>query len=580
MIPLRHRLACLALVVISLAATVSAQTAPTGKVTCAEDGFFIEIKKAHEANKVEEVDVKIGTGKTSDGNADDAECIYTTGMAVGDPNGATISQTDISGKNKLGYGTDSSGAANKAKCQGTLKDNAGLDTIEYTVAVEVVVRQTIRTVIDRELKYTMNLVCQLTKAVNAQAGTQGWVIDRAALTATSANGDTKTFTFPIEINFLATEGGTAIADGASYVMGAWVFIQVKETTPNTLFKFVTKKCWFSPATASSTHDIFFNNYCPVETDPAFDDFTAITSKADDKFNMKVKAFFFTATPADKISVTCDLFICLTDDTTDACTQRARLGTSSDTPKGCNMDSKRRRRNALPELLRKRRSVDDKNNRGWIEHRVVTSKQAILLDRNDVIVPTCGGDFVYDRVSKSCSNENLLEISGLYLPIPWNIEYANTSSQTFKDFANGKAYQLYALMQMTDGGNVIRGLEVVSAKKGSVILTIRIKYSESSNAASAFEVFQRAIERVPARQRTTTNTLNIRTDKVIEYVQVKRPSPSSGLNVENLTLIIVIVVLCAAVFISVIAVLKVRQARRGSSSNAGSEMKAHDNPNFS
>jgi hypothetical protein len=133
--------------------------------------------------------------------------------------------------------------------------------------------------------------------------------------------------------------------------------------------------------------------------------------------------------------------------------------------------------------------------------------------------------------------------------------------------------------MTDSPNVIVGLEVVSAKKGSVILTVRIKYSATSNAASAFEVFQRAILNVPARQRAT-NTLNIRSDKVIEYVQVKRPSPSSGLNVENLTLIIVIVVLCAAVFISVIAVLKVRQARRGASSNAGSEMKAHDNPNFS
>ena len=244
-----------------------------------------------------------------------------------------------------------------------------------------------------------------------------------------------------------------------------------------------------------------------------------------------------------------------------------------------MTSKRRRRNALPEPKDAGR-IDDKNNRGWIEHRVVTSKQAIILDRNDVIVPKCGGDFVYDRVAKICSNENLLEISGLYLDIPWNVEYANTSSQTFKDFASGKAYQLYVLTQMTDGGNDIVGLDVVSAKKGSVILTIRIKYSARLNAASAFEVFQRAVFSPTYRQRTA-NILNIRTEKVIEYVEIKRPSPSSGLSVENLTLIIaLVVVLCAAVFISVIAMLKVRHARRGASSNAGSEMKAHDNPNFS
>jgi hypothetical protein len=376
-------------------------------------------------------------------------------------------------------------------------------------------------------------------------------------------------------------GATKIDDNAQYVMGTWVHIQVKETAANSLFKFVTKKCWFTPASAPATKDTFFEDYCPIVTDASYDDYKEVTGNDYTEFEMKVKAFFFTATPDDKISVTCDLFICLTADTTVPCTQRPRTPAKTDDPKGCAMTGgKRRRRNALPELLRKRRSVDEDKKRGWIEHRVVTSKQAILLDRNDVIVPTCGGDFVYDRVSKSCSNENLLEISGVYLDLPWNVEYANTSSQTFKDFANGKAYQLYALMQMIDSANVIRGLEVVSAKKGSVILTIRIKYSARTNAASAFEVFQRAIDSVPSRQSATSNILNIRSEKVIEYVQVKRASPSSGLNVENLTLIIVIVVLCAAVFISVIAVLKVRHARRGASSNAGSEMKAHDNPNFS
>lgn len=589
MMVLQRHLACLALVVILSAATVSAAVQkPAGVVTCAEDGFSMVITKAHEANKVEKIDVKIGTGKTADGNAEDTDCVYTGGKDVVNPGGATLSQNDISGKLKLSYGTDTTGVAGKAKCQGTLKDNAGLDTIEYTVEVEVVVRQTIRTVIDREIKWKFNLVCQLTKAVDAKAGTQGWTIDRAALTAESTGGDdTKSFTFGLEINFFpdgsteGTIGAAAIPDNHQYVMGTWVHIQVKETTPNALFKFVTKKCWFSPASASSTHDIFFDQYCPIVTDSSYDDYTEISNNLDSKFEMKVKAFFFTATPGDKISVTCDLFICLTADTTEACTQRPRTPAKDATPKGCAMTGgRRRRRNALPELLRKRRSVDEDKNRGWIEHRVVTSKQAILLDRNDVIVPTCGGDFVYDRVSKSCSNENLLEISGVYLDLPWNVEYANTSSQTFKDFANGKAYQLYALMQMTDSANVIRGLEVVSAKKGSVILTVRIKYSETSNAASAFEVFQRAIDSVPSSQSATSNILNIRSEKVIEYVEVKRASPSSGLNVENLTLIIVIVVLCAAVFISVIAVLKVRHARRGASSNAGSEMKAHDNPNFS
>ena len=293
----------------------------------------------------------------------------------------------------------------------------------------------------------------------------------------------------------------------------------------------------------------------------------------------MKAFFFTDKDADAISVTCDLLICLAGDTTAECTQPTRTeAVSSGGGGGCAMQTrKRRRRNVLPEPADLKSVEDKKNNVGWIEHRVVTSKQTILLDRNDVIVPTCGGDFVYDRIARTCSNENLLEISGLYLDLPWNIDYANTSSKTFKDFARGKAYQLYVLTQMTDGGKDIVGLEVVGAKKGSVILTVRIKYSATSDAASAFEVFQRAV--YSSERNRAANVLNIRTEKVIKYVEVKGPSASSGLNVENLTLIIVIVVLCIAVFISVVAVLKVRNARRGTSKKEVPEIKAHDNPNF-
>lgn len=596
---LRHRLACLALVVILSAATVSAAgpEVPTGVVTCGESDFELVITKQSESGKKQNVDVKIGTGQTALSNDD--QCVMGTvatpaPKAVADSGSTTFTTTEIAGVAKISYGTDTTGGAGKAKCGGTLADGTNADgdaIIKYSVPVQVIVRETIRDVIDRELKYKMTLVCELLKAVDAKGGEQGWVINTAALVAVIADGDTKSISFPIDINFHADKSdakgtiGTVITDGAKVIMGEWIHIRIKETTTNALFKFVTKNCWFSPSTASGTKDNFFVDYCPVGPLKAFDDYTEISGNTDPKFDIKVKAFFFKGKPTDTISVTCDLFICLTADTTEPCVQRPRTPAKDATPqKGCAMEAKRRRRNALPQLLsRTKRSVDDKNNRGWIEHRVVHSKQAILLDRNDVIVPTCGGDFIYDRVSRTCSNENLLEISGLYLDLPWNIEYANTSSKTFKDFASGKAYQLYALTQMTDGANVILGLEVVSAKKGSVILTIRIKYSATSNAASAFEVFQRAIRSVQAQQRTS-NVLNIRSEKVIEYVEVKQrpspPSPSSGLNVENLTLIIVIVVLCAAVFISVIAVLKVRHARRGASSNAGSEMKAHDNPNFS
>ena len=53
---------------------------------------------------------------------------------------------------QLEYSQVSNGEAGKAKCGGTLKDNTAKSMIEYTVAVEVVVRETIRT-IDREVGF-------------------------------------------------------------------------------------------------------------------------------------------------------------------------------------------------------------------------------------------------------------------------------------------------------------------------------------------------------------------------------------------------------------------------------------------
>merc|ERR1719466_705160 len=222
------------------------------------------------------------------------------------------------------------------------------------------------------------------------------------------------------------------------------------------------------------------------------------------------------------------------------------------------------------LRRKRRSISG-SAAGPIETRIVESKQVILLDKNDVIVPSCGEGFVYDRVTKGCSNNNLLDIIGLYLDIPWNNDYSNKSSLAYKNLAVEKAYQLYAMIQMSEAKNHIVGLEVVEAKKGSVILTVRVKYSAMSNADAAFEGFARAIQNVD--QTRVANILNIRKEKVIEFVEVK-PASASQINIQ--TLIILVVVLCAAVLISFAVVWKVKMARRAPNSDMP-QVKAHDNP---
>jgi len=340
------------------------------------------------------------------------------------------------------------------------------------------------------------------------------------------------------------------------IMGDPLFIRIEERTPSTVFKFVTKKCYFNHDTSNdgqNSPDIFFDAQCPVDKDSTTNFFVDKSSQNDDSvFDITVKSFFFSAQPALAVHLFCEVYVCRTADAGAECVQNNMAQ--------CSM------------LRRKRRSISGPAG-GPIETRIVESKQIILLDKNDVIVPSCGEGFVYDRVTKGCSNKNLVDIIGLYLDIPWNDDYSNKSSLAYKNLAIEKAYQLYAMVQMSEAKNHIVGLEVVEARKGSVILTIRVKYSAMSNADAAFEGFVRAIESVD--QSRVANILNIRKEKVIEFVEV-RPTSTGSNQIEYLTvIIIVVVVLFVAVLVSAAAVWKVKTARGAGNSNA--QVKAYDNP---
>jgi len=153
----------------------------------------------------------------------------------------------------------------------------------------------------------------------------------------------------------------------------------------------------------------------------------------------------------------------------------------------------------------------------------------------------------------------MDISGVHLDIPWNSEYSNKSSRSYKNLAVEKAYQLYALLQMSNAKDHVVGLEVIDARMGSVILTVRVKYPTTSSADEAFDGFSRALE--SADQFRVSKILNIRKDADIEFIDVKSESVED-LNLK-LVIIIAIVVLCAVIFVSITAVWKV-----GAAHNAG------------
>jgi len=535
-------LALSALVVVSAQTNDTAN--PSGSVTCTETDYSPIFTYTPDDSNVDvtNVDVEITLG--SNGNAACTESI--SNLTKG-------SETSM----------DQLGTKLFAACGGSLQDSTDESKIQYVVEATIKVSETVRTII-REYSYKASVECSLTRQYDPIKGAFSWKVDRAGVTPATQNAITNNIPFHIDVNFYTTAGRTVkqVDDTSgspgnqfTVVMGEYLYIRVEERTPSTVFKFVTNKCYFNHDISNNGQnnpDVFFDGQCMLDKDSGTNFFTdKVNQNTDSSFDMTVKSFFFTGQATSAVHLFCEVYVCRTFDTESECTQKNMAD--------CGM------------LSRKRRSISGRA--GPVETRILESKQVILLDKNDIIVPSCGEGFVYDRVTKGCSNKNLVDIIGLYLDIPWNNDYSNRSSLAYKNLAIEKAYQLYAMVQMSEAKNHIVGLEVVDARKGSVILTIRVKYSAMSTAEAAFEVFVKAIESVD--QSRVANILNIRKEKVIEFVEV-RPASTGSDQIQYLTvIIIVVVVLFVAILVSIAAVWKVKMARGAVNSN--SQVKAYDNP---
>jgi len=558
----------LALVLALSAVTTVSATAgePSGSVTCTDTTYAPAITYEANAGTNFVTDLKLYIG-ASNSNA-----------GGGDPScEKTHPSLAASGTHTFTY---TAFTMADQTCDGiVLTQDATNIKFEATATLEVT--EIFRNKIKRESKFTIKIECSLTReitGIKADGNVEKWTVDRSAVTAATASDVTNTIDFPITIKYYTDDTyGTEMTDTDTNVgagggtkkfepdMGSKLYIQLKEEPTSSVLKFVTNECYFNYGTGSDgkdgNEDVFFTDRCMADTTAANNDFTDVTADGSDpNFDMEVKAFFFTGQEAAEVHLWCEVLVCLQSQSpvTDECTQKTRST--------CGMVDKRRRR-------RDARFGGAKGKNGVIETRIIESGQMILLDKNDIFVPSCGEGFIYDRVTKGCSNRNLVDFIGVYLDIPWNNDYANKSSLAYKNLAVEKAYQLYAMVQMSEAKNHIVGLEVVEARKGSVILTIRVKYSAMSNADAAFEGFVRAIESVD--QSRVANILNIRKEKVIEFVEV-RPASTGSDQIQYLTvIIIVVVVLFVAVLVSIAAVWKVKMARRAG--NSDTQVKAYENP---
>jgi hypothetical protein len=267
-----------------------------------------------------------------------------------------------------------------------------------------------------------------------------------------------------------------------------------------------------------------------------------------KFQMK--AFYFSSDAAAEIYFHCTIKICLQSDPS-ACEQ--------DTATACSSGG------------RKRRSILDDVGTGVIDTRTITNKQHVLLPQSEISATQCPENSVYDRQDKTCSSAGVMEVQGVYLDQTWNDKFSDPSSVEFKRMAAEKEFQLYALLQMNDLHRHIRGVKVVRAREGSVILDVQVVYDQTISSSQAFYTFEKAIQGGSQR---ISNILSLRREKVIEYIDII--SPSRPQDNEKMILIVIVVVLAALLFVGALFGMKFRNMRQVTS-GAAPHVKSFENP---
>ena len=56
----------------------------------------------------------------------------------------------------------------------------------------------------------------------------------------------------------------------------------------------------------------------------------------------------------------------------------------------------------------------------------------------------------------CSSENVIEIKGIYLDLPWKKDYNDTTTVEFKELAAEMSYKLFTLIQFQHDNHQILG----------------------------------------------------------------------------------------------------------------------------
>jgi len=432
-------------------------------------------------------------------------------------------------------------------------DNAdSKEKIKYEVTMTATVTRKHRTTVIRKTKYPFKIICKVERDVT-DSSDQGFTVATALVQETEVEVP-NTFTFDATMKLYDSGYATAKTSAYEAKNNEDIYAMITQADDQDLFKFAVEECTAtidaSPTQADAAKkDTFLSGQCPRDST------VSITPWASKQFKMQMKAFTFD-NQNGAIYLHCTLKVCLASSNAAECTQlTAQECTTAGTP-----------------VDRRRRAIGE--DEGVLGTTTVTSKTSILFDRSEVFAPRCGNAFIYDRVLQECSNENLLEIRGVYLGgAAWDPAYANVTSEAFKSMAATREYQLWVLLQVTRRSAHIHGVKVIRAREGSVILDVVVKYSSSLSAEQAFQQFEGALHTKPSVTRVM-NLLQIREGTTVEFVPIVAATQET--DTEKLILIVVVVVLFVVVFIAGVTLFKVRQVRQRSANNNGAPAAGFDN----
>lgn len=535
----------------------------TSTVTCNSLGFD-PIFTYDPAGQTQDVQVDIVIGSAVTGSTDPDDTCKSSKTTTDGSNTETLKgDFDAGFTSEITYGTVAA-----PKCGGVLDHfvdtaDSNKKKIRYSVTAEATVTRSFRTgIVQRKRKFVFSLECLMEREIT-KTSDQGYTVLAALITANEVDAATNNFAFSATLKFYEDDTyTTAHVAPLGPANNQKVYAQIEKGADQTLFIYSVETCYATiandPAVATAGHkDIFFTSQCPVDETMDF-------SVSGTNFRFDIQAFSFTTgtQATDVVFLHCDIKVCLADAGALAA-DCAQNGVSDCTDPILN---NRRRRDVSYKSL---------SNGGYREE-TVSSSQPILLEGSQFHAPQCGEGFVYDRVAKECSRSNLIEIKGIRLASDvFKADFYNTSSKAFKDMAKEKEYLLWVLIKATGQDKTIRGVQVIGAQPGSVILDVAVKYADTVTPEQAFTTFKQLLK-APASTTRVQNVLQITQEKTIEYVPFVRQGEKA--DTEKLILIVVVVVLFVVVFIAGVTLFKVKQVRQQASNTrpaAGFENKGVD-----